>query len=34
MDKIILVKRYDKNKVDQDFFDLEFARLDRENEIQ
>lgn len=31
--KIILVRRYDK-KIDQEFMDLEFARLDYENEMQ
>ncbi len=30
--KIILVRRYDK--VDQEFFDLEFARMDQEREME
>lgn len=33
MKKIILVRRY-SGKVDQDFMDLEFARMDQEKEME
>ncbi len=34
MKKIVLIRRYDADHVDQDFMDLEFARLDHENKMQ
>lgn len=34
MKKIILVRRYDPNNVDQEFMDLELARLDEESKMQ
>ena len=34
MNKIILVRRYDPNNVDQEFMDLELARLDAESKMQ
>lgn len=35
MTKILrLISRYDPDNIDQEFIDLEFARLDHEEEIQ
>ena len=34
MKKIILVRRYDPNNIDQEFMDLELARLDYESKMQ
>ncbi len=34
MKKIVLIRRYDPDHVDQDFMDLEMARLDYETTMQ
>ena len=34
MKEIVLIRRYDPKNIDQEFFDLEFSRMDQEREME